>query len=61
MPYKIEEDFYVTKNAGIITMTKVEKNKSKNTSLSYNINEGSFDGLLTNFPYVVAYYHYTKE
>jgi glycerophosphoryl diester phosphodiesterase len=25
------------------------------------INEGSFDGLLTNFPYVVAYYHYTKE
>lgn len=25
------------------------------------INEGSFDGLLTNFPYVVAYYHYSKE
>jgi glycerophosphoryl diester phosphodiesterase len=25
------------------------------------INEGHFDGLLTNFPYVVAYYHYIQE
>ena len=24
------------------------------------INEGHFDGLLTNFPYVVAYYHYIR-
>ncbi len=25
------------------------------------INEGLFDGLLTNFPYVEAYYHYIRE
>lgn len=25
------------------------------------INEGNFDGLLTNYPYVVAYYHYIQE
>jgi glycerophosphoryl diester phosphodiesterase len=25
------------------------------------LNEGHFDGLLTNFPYVVAYYHYIQE
>ena len=25
------------------------------------IDEGQFDGLLTNFPYVVAYYHYIRE
>lgn len=25
------------------------------------INNGNFDGLLTNFPYVVAYYHYIQE
>ncbi len=25
------------------------------------LNEGNFDGLLTNYPYVVAYYHYIQE
>jgi glycerophosphoryl diester phosphodiesterase len=25
------------------------------------INNGNFDGMLTNFPYVVAYYHYIQE
>jgi glycerophosphoryl diester phosphodiesterase len=25
------------------------------------INDGQFDGLLTNFPYVVAYYHYIQQ
>jgi glycerophosphoryl diester phosphodiesterase len=25
------------------------------------ITEGHFDGLLTNYPYVVAYYHYIQE
>jgi len=25
------------------------------------INNGQFDGLLTNFPSVVSYYHYTKR
>jgi glycerophosphoryl diester phosphodiesterase len=25
------------------------------------INEGHFDGLLTNYPYVVAYYHYIQQ
>ncbi|MEI6901374.1 MAG: glycerophosphodiester phosphodiesterase, partial [Bacteroidota bacterium] len=25
------------------------------------LNDGLFDGLLTNFPYVVAYYHYIQE
>jgi len=25
------------------------------------ITEGLFDGLLTNYPYVVAYYHYIQE
>jgi glycerophosphoryl diester phosphodiesterase len=25
------------------------------------LNTGNFDGLLTNFPYVVAYYHYIQE
>lgn len=25
------------------------------------INEGQFDGLLTNFPYVVSYYHYIQQ
>lgn len=25
------------------------------------INDGHFDGLLTNYPYVVAYYHYIQQ